>query len=105
MATQFRLEKVDKDAAVKKARITLRALMRDDAGESQVSAAIDEVSRLNADLKKMQYRHHQQMKGLLTDEQQKKLKELRCDSPGFRGKGEPGQRGMKRRVIEFDTDG
>jgi Spy/CpxP family protein refolding chaperone len=105
MATQFRLEKVDKDAALKKARISLQALMRDDAGESQVFAAMDEVSRLETDLHKTQYRHHQQMKGLLTDEQQKKLKELRCDGSGFQGMGKPGGRGMRQRIIELDTDG
>jgi len=104
MTTQFQLEKVDKDAAVKKARISLQALMRDDADEGKVFAAIDETSRLTADLRKMQHRHHQQMKALLTDEQREKLKNCRFDDDDSGFMGGPSHREMKRRIIELDTD-
>ena len=80
MTVDFQTQRVDAQAEVKKAEITLRSLMRDDdASESAVLAAIDNVSRLKADLQKMRYQHRQQVKSVLTDEQQEKLKELRKD--------------------------
>lgn len=78
MMVTFQTERVDAKAKVEKAQIKLRALrMDDEASESAVMAAIDDVSRQRAELQKMQYRHHQQMKGVLTDAQQEKLKQLR----------------------------
>ncbi len=105
IATEFRLKQVDRNASVKKAQITLKALMRSDADEGKVLAAIDEVARLKADVKKAQYSHHQQVKGLLTDEQVEKLKECRFDSKEFQFMGKPGRRGgMQRRIIEVEID-
>ena len=105
MALGNQLEMVDKRAAVKKAQIGLKALMLDDANEGKVFAGIDEVARLKADVKKQQYRHRQQMKALLTDEQVKKLKECRFESREFHFMGKPGRRGgMQRRVIEIEVD-
>jgi len=78
MAVVFELEKVDRHASVKKAEIKLRALMKDEkADENNVMNAIDEVARLKADLHKMLYRRHREIRNLLTDEQLNKLKELR----------------------------
>jgi Spy/CpxP family protein refolding chaperone len=68
---------VDKRAAVKKAQIGLKALMLDDADEGKVFAAIDKVTGLKAEIQKARFRHHQQMKALLTDEQVKKLSRSR----------------------------
>jgi Spy/CpxP family protein refolding chaperone len=105
MATEHQLAMVDKHAAVKKAQIALKALKHDEADDSKVLAAIDEVARLKADVQKAQYSHHQQVKGLLTEEQVQKMKSLHMKTGNMEFHGEPGHRGMKRRVIEFDTDG
>jgi len=78
MMVDFKLEKVDQEAKIKKAEIKLRSLMRDeDANDSEVMTAIDEVARLKAELQKMRYRHHKEIRGILTPEQREKLKELR----------------------------
>ena len=51
---RFELEKVDKLAALQKAKITLRALMHDpEAAERDVLEAIDKVAACEADLRKM----------------------------------------------------
>lgn len=105
MATQFRLDRVDKEAALEKAQISLQALIRDNADEGKVFAGIDEVTQLKADMQKMQYRHRKQMKGVLTQEQQKKLQELRSERPMGQGMGKQGHRGMKRGNSQFDSDG
>ncbi len=105
MALENQLEMVDKRAAVRKAQIGLKALMLDNANEGKVLAAIDEVARLKADVKKQQYRHRQQMKALLTDEQVKKLKNCRFQSREFNFMGKPGKHGgMQRRIIEIEVD-
>lgn len=108
MLVDFNLEKVDQQAMVKKAKIRLRALMRDEnAGEREVMTAIDDMSRLKADLHKMRYRHHNEIRDLLTDKQINRLKELRKERqtkckgqrPGMRrGHGGPGY------GFDFDPD-
>ena len=77
MMDEFQVQRIDKQAEVKKARLGLQAMMRDEASESDVMQGIDNVSRLQADMHKMQYQHHQQVKSVLTQEQIDKLKELR----------------------------
>jgi Spy/CpxP family protein refolding chaperone len=74
---EFQLERIDKQAEIKKARLALRAMMRDEAPESDVMRGIDNVSQLQASMHKMKYQHHQQVKSVLTQEQIDKLKELR----------------------------
>ena len=81
MQLDFQTQMVDARAAVKKARISLRALTADNAAEADVTRKIDEVSKLEADLDKMRYRHHQAMKAVLTDEQKSKLEELCQERP------------------------
>ncbi|MFH1686948.1 MAG: Spy/CpxP family protein refolding chaperone [bacterium] len=105
LQTEFRLQMVDQQAAVKKANIALRALMRDDAPESKVTAAIDDLSAKKAQLQKQRYRHHQQIRSILTEEQQQKAKKLRmdrdCDGDGPRG----GRHGMHGgRFFDDDSD-
>lgn len=73
----FALESVDRKAELKKARIRLNSLKRADAPERKVLAAIDEVSDLQGEMNKLRYRHRQQMKEVLDEKQQEKLKELR----------------------------
>ena len=78
MMVDFKLAKVDQRAKVEKAKIRLKVLKRDEnANENEVMATIDEVARMKADLHKMCYRHHREVRSLLTDEQIDKLKELR----------------------------
>ena len=58
MQTRFELEKVDKEAALRKAKIIFRAVARDhDAAEQDVLDAIDKVAACEADLRKMRYYH------------------------------------------------
>jgi len=78
MAETFQLDRIDREAELDKAEVKLRGLMADDAaGESQVMAQIDQVSKLKADLQKMRYQHRTQVQNLLTEEQKTKLEELR----------------------------
>lgn len=78
MVVDFQIQKVDQEARVKKAKIRLKALMRDDdASESEVMSAIDEVGRLKAEMKKMHYHHFVEAKKALTGEQIDKLKQMR----------------------------
>ncbi len=93
----FKLEQIDRQAEVKKAGVTLKALMRDDAAaEKDVFEAIDKASDLKADLHKMRYVHRKQMRDVLTEEQQTKLKELRWD----RGDREVEERKVIRRRMK-----
>lgn len=75
MRMDFELEKVDLQAALRKAKIILRALARDhDTPEQKVMDAIDDVAKADADLRKMRYRHLKSAHGVLNDEQRKGLK-------------------------------
>src|SRR5687768_8098016 len=56
MQVQCELEKIDLLAALRKAKIRLRGKIRlEDAPEAEVIAAIDEVARCEAELRKMRY--------------------------------------------------
>jgi hypothetical protein len=89
--TDFELEKVDLEAALHKAKIRLRAFMRDvDASEQNVMQAIDQVSEAEGNLRKMRYRHLQQTRALLNDQQRNSLKtfhlkQSRAKAQGGRG--------------------
>ena len=75
MMTEFELEKVDLQAALQKAKITWRALIRNiDAAEADVMNAIDNVARAEADLRKMRYHHLKAARGVLQPEQQNNLR-------------------------------
>ena len=75
MMTDFELEKVDLQAALQKAKINWRALVRNiDAAEADVMNAIDNVARAEADLRKMRYRHLKAARGVLQPEQQDNLR-------------------------------
>jgi Spy/CpxP family protein refolding chaperone len=74
---EFQMEKVDRQAELKKARLRLRSLVEDDdAAEGDVMAAIDEVSRLRADMHKLRYRHRQAVHAVLSKDQLDKLEDL-----------------------------
>jgi hypothetical protein len=72
---EFELEKVDKQAALQKAKINWRALIRNvDADETQVMAAIDNVTKAEGDLRKMRYNHLKAARSVLNDGQRNDLK-------------------------------
>ncbi len=98
MFTEFRLQRIDQQAAVKKAKVRLRSLMMDDqAAERDVMRAIDDVAAARADLQKMQYEHRKQALSVLTEDQRAKLKELRRQRPKM------GRRELiEERIIERD---
>ncbi|RKX23040.1 MAG: hypothetical protein DRP35_00395 [Candidatus Zixiibacteriota bacterium] len=92
MKYQFNLERIDKKAAIEKTQLKLGKMMRDEVSESKVFAAIDEISDLKAEMRKMQYKHHADIKNLLTDEQKEKIKELHKGSFVKKGRNN----GMKK---------
>jgi hypothetical protein len=77
LRTPFELEKVDKLAALSKAKILLRALANDvDAAEKQVMEAIDHLAACEADLRKMRYHHLKAARALLDTDQRERLVSL-----------------------------
>lgn len=75
MKLDFELEKVDLQAALRKAKIVFRALARDhNSSEQDVMKSIDKVARCEANLRKMRYRHLKAAHAILSDEQRKGLK-------------------------------
>ena len=88
MGAGFQLARIDAEAELKKAHLAMKMSMAEpEASETDVFRAIDEVSRLRADMQKLQYQHQTQMRSILTDEQINKLKELRADRQTFRKEG------------------
>lgn len=81
LQTQFSKDMIDRRAEAKKARIELRSLMRGDAPESEVEAAIDNVTRLRGENMKTRYRHRQQIESVLTEQQLEQLEEMRREGP------------------------
>ena len=86
MKYNFNMERIDREAEIEKAQLKLNKMMRDEASESTIFAAIDENSSLRAEMRKMQYKHHEDVKNLLTDEQKEKIKELHKGSFVKKGK-------------------
>jgi hypothetical protein len=75
MRTGFELEKVDLRAALSKAQIMFRALIRDhDSSEADVLAAIDKLAAAEADLRKMRYYHMKETHKVLDKKQMDSLK-------------------------------
>jgi hypothetical protein len=75
MMLDFELEKIDLQAALQKAKAIWRALVRDvDANETDVMAAIDNVSTAEANLRKMRYNHLKAARGTLEPEQRDNLR-------------------------------
>lgn len=97
MSTRFQTERIDKKAELEKARVQLRALMaKDKPVQADVLAGIDKVTKLQGDLKKMQYTHHVSVRDLLTTEQQEKIKSLRTERWEKRWGDRDDRRGMRR---------
>ena len=75
LQVDFELEKVDLQAALQKAKIRWRALVRNvDANESDVMTAIDNVSKAEADLRKMRYNHLKSARNVLDPGQRNNLR-------------------------------
>jgi len=75
LKTDHELEKVDLRAAARKARIRLRALMRDhDSKEADVLAAIDAVCGCDGELRRMRFRHLQAARAVLSAEQRQQVR-------------------------------
>ena len=80
MRLEHRMQMIENRAGVQKAHLKVQSLMHDDnAPEQEVMGAIEELSRVQAEMKKTAYRHRQDMKNVLTADQQAKLEELRKD--------------------------
>ena len=78
MQVQCDLEKIGLLAALRKAKIRFRAKIRlEDAAEAEVIAAIDEVARCEAELRKMRYRHLRAGCKVLKSAQRSKVKAFR----------------------------
>ena len=83
MQTDFQLQAIDARAAVQKANVRLKNLMRDDkASEQDINAAIDQSAKLKADMAKMRAAHLRQTKGVLSEKQLGMLKDMRNDRRG-----------------------
>lgn len=79
----FQMLMIDQQAKVRKAQIQMRQLRRDDkASVSAAEAQIDVIAKLKAESAKMRYRHHTEMRSILTDKQKDMLKEMRPRSMG-----------------------
>ncbi|MDF1543544.1 MAG: hypothetical protein P1R58_00415 [bacterium] len=80
---EFQMERIDREAELKKARLQLRMLMNDpDASEVTVMKTIENVSGLRGEMQKMQYQHRKSIESILTAEQLDKLKERKPNPPG-----------------------
>jgi Spy/CpxP family protein refolding chaperone len=81
------LERIEKRAALDKARLNLRYLRMNNAPENDVLKAMDEVGRLETEMSKMRYRHRQDIRSILSQDQLDKLNELRQQRQGGFMKG------------------
>jgi len=74
MKHDFQMEKIDVQAAVHKAKLRLKRLMKDpQAAEGDVMAAIDAVTKAEGDFRKMRYRHLKAARGTLQGDQMSKV--------------------------------
>lgn len=75
LRTRHELEKIDLQAALQKAKVLLRAGIRDLATpEAEVMQAIDEVGRREVELRKMRYRHLKAAHAVLDENQYEKVR-------------------------------
>lgn len=71
------LDRIDQRAEFKKAKLKLRHLKMNDASDKEILSAIEKVGQSQIEMKKQQFMHRSEMKSILTESQQEKLKELR----------------------------
>lgn len=74
MKHDFQMEKIDLQAAVHKAKLRLKRLMKNPgAAEGDVMAAIDAVAAAEGDIRKMRYRHLKAARATLQPDQMAKV--------------------------------
>ena len=71
-----RLAMIDKRAELEKAQVKLHSMMKNDAPDKEILAAMDKIGLLKTNMQKARFEHMRQMKAVLTPDQQKKLQEL-----------------------------
>jgi len=97
MAVEFKIERIDLEAQIEKEQVIMRSMMKDDnAREADILTEIDKVSMLEANMKKMHYKHFKSAQEVLTTEQITKMKELRKTRPGRDGNDPQDGRGMRQ---------
>ena len=74
---EFELEKIDKDAAFRKAELKFRAAIMNDEPRETVLAALEELKQCYGDRKLMRYEHIAHGREALTDDQRQKLENYR----------------------------
>jgi len=75
LKTNHELEKIDRLAAVQKAKVRFRSLIRKhDAPEKDVMDAIDQIAASEAELRKMRYSHMKAAHSVLNENQRDSLK-------------------------------
>ncbi len=78
MRETFEIARLDLQTAYRKAEAKLRALLKSEtATEQDISKAIDEICARQGDIWKKRYANLQKTRGVLTDEQRKKLRAFR----------------------------
>jgi hypothetical protein len=75
LRTHHELEKIDLQAALQKAKVLMRARIRDlSTPEAEVLSAIEDVCRAECELRKMRYRHLKAAHGVLNGDQYEKVR-------------------------------
>lgn len=111
MREDHQLAMVDARADMEKAQIRLRALRRDEAAsEQEVMRAIDDAAAARAEMQKMQYRHKEGCRSVLTEAQLDKLETLRKEAPKKRQQMRQNRQdrpdsGRQYRDRRFNSDG
>lgn len=77
---EFKKSQIDQQAELKKAKLELKYLKRDEAvSKEAVLGAIDELARAKAGLEKLKYLHRQSVRSVFTEKQLLELKELKSN--------------------------
>ena len=90
MTQENGLVRIDKEAELEKAQLTMKHLMKSEASEKEVLAQMDKIGALETGLQKMCYQHCQAVKAILNKEQLEKAKKLMmkcCSSDDPMGMG------------------
>jgi hypothetical protein len=95
MNEEHAMARIDREAELEKAQVKLHHLMINDGSEKDILSAMDKIGTLRTEMKKMNFQHFRQVKGILNADQIKKFKELApkmrgCDEPKGRGIGQCG---------------
>ena len=99
LMVDFELEKVDLHAALQKAKIIWRSLVRSlDANEADVMTAIDNLSKAEANMRKMRYNHLKAARGVLEPAQRNNLRTFHLKQSREKAAGGGGGGGGQRRA-------